>query len=50
VIVLARKDAEVLLHAVQIMNAQFQLCEWGGLSSWKIASMFGNNVWIMGCT
>jgi hypothetical protein len=22
----------------------------GALSSWKTASMFGNNVWIMGCT
>jgi hypothetical protein len=31
------------------MTEQFQLCEWG-LSSWKTASLFRNNIWIMGCT
>jgi hypothetical protein len=29
VIVLAREDAEVHLHALQMMTEQFQLCEWG---------------------
>jgi hypothetical protein len=29
VIVLAREDAEVHLHALQTMTEQFQLCEWG---------------------
>jgi hypothetical protein len=40
---LATKDAEVHLHALQIMTEQFQL------SSWKTASLLGNNVWFMGC-
>jgi hypothetical protein len=29
VILLARKDVEVHLHALQVMTEQFQLCEWG---------------------
>jgi hypothetical protein len=29
VIVLAREDVEVHLHALQIMTEEFQLCEWG---------------------
>jgi hypothetical protein len=29
VIVLAREDAEVHLHALQAMTEQFRLCEWG---------------------
>jgi hypothetical protein len=45
VIVLAREDTEVHLHALQTMIEQFQLCE-----SWKTASLFADNVWIMGCT
>jgi hypothetical protein len=28
-IVLAREDAEVHLHALQTMTEQFQMCEWG---------------------
>jgi hypothetical protein len=47
VIVLAREDVEVHLHALQTMTEQFHL--WA-LSSWKTASVFGNNAWIMGCT
>jgi hypothetical protein len=42
-IILAREDAQVHLHALQTMTEQFQLCEWEAL-------FFGNNVWIMGCT
>jgi hypothetical protein len=30
------------------MNEQFQLCDLGALSSWKTASLFRNNIWIMG--
>jgi hypothetical protein len=29
-IMLAKEDAEVHLHAPQTMTEQFQLCEWGG--------------------
>jgi hypothetical protein len=29
VIVLAREDVEVHLHALQTITEQFQLCEWG---------------------
>jgi hypothetical protein len=29
VIVLAREDVEVHVHALQTMTEQFQLCEWG---------------------
>jgi hypothetical protein len=29
VIVLAREDVEVHLHALQTVTEQFQLCEWG---------------------
>jgi hypothetical protein len=29
VIVLAREQVEVYLHALQAMTEQFQLCEWG---------------------
>jgi hypothetical protein len=44
VIVLAREDVEVHPHALQTMTEQIQL------SSWETASLFGNNVWIMGYT
>jgi hypothetical protein len=47
VILLAREDAEVHLHALTTMTEQFQPCEWG--QSWKTV-LFGNNFWIMGCT
>jgi hypothetical protein len=43
VIVLAMEDVEVHLHTLQTMTEQFQLCEWGSLTSWKTA-LFGN-VW-----
>jgi hypothetical protein len=46
---LAREDVEVHLHALQTMIEQFQLCEWGDYFSRKTASLFGNNVWMMGC-
>jgi hypothetical protein len=39
---LARERVQVLFHALQTMTEQFQL--------WKTALLFGNNVWIMGCT
>jgi hypothetical protein len=29
VIVLAREDAEIHLHALKTMTKQFRLCEWG---------------------
>jgi hypothetical protein len=48
-IVLSREDVEVPLHALQIMTEQFQLCEWG-IVLLETVSLFGNNVWIMGCT
>jgi hypothetical protein len=48
--VLAREDVDVHFHAVQAATDQFQLCEGGqALSSWRSASLLGNNVWIMGC-
>jgi hypothetical protein len=50
VIVLAGEDVEVHFHALEIMNEQFQLCEWGQYRFWETASLFGNKVWIMGCT
>jgi hypothetical protein len=50
VTVLTSEDVDVHLHAVQAATAQFQLCEGGqALSSWRSASLLGNNVWIMGC-
>jgi hypothetical protein len=33
-----QEDVEVHLHALQTMNEQFQLCEWGALSSSEITS------------
>jgi hypothetical protein len=50
VIVLAREDGEVHLHALKNMTEQFQLREWGHCHFLKSTSLFGNNVWIMGCT
>jgi hypothetical protein len=38
---------EVRLHALQTMTEQLQLREWGALSSWKSASFFRNNAWVM---
>jgi hypothetical protein len=46
VIVLAREDGEVHLHALQTVTEQFQLFEWGRCR-WKTA-LFGN-IWIIGC-
>jgi hypothetical protein len=34
----------------QRMPEELQLCEWEGLLSLETASLFGNNVWITGCT
>jgi hypothetical protein len=45
--VLAKEDVKVHLHALQTLTEQFQLCEWG---QWKTASLFGNNILIMGRT
>jgi hypothetical protein len=50
VIVLAREDVEVHHHALQIKTEQFQLCRKGAVSSWKTATFFGNNSWIIGHT
>jgi hypothetical protein len=44
VIVLAREDVEVHLHALQTMTEPFQLCELGHYRLGKIASLFGNTV------
>jgi hypothetical protein len=46
---ICRDDVEVHVHALQRMTEHFQLCEWGQ-SSWKTASLFGNNMWFMWCT
>jgi hypothetical protein len=48
VIVPAREDVEVL-HALQTMSEQFQLCE-GGIVVLETASLFGKNAWIKGFT
>jgi hypothetical protein len=37
------------LYALQTTTEQFQLCDWE-LSSWKIAALFENNDWVLGCT
>jgi hypothetical protein len=47
VIVLARNDVKVRHHALQTMNEEFLLCE---LLSCKNVSLFGNKIWIVGCT
>jgi hypothetical protein len=39
-IMLAREDVEVHLHALQTTTEQFQLCEGGH------CSLFGSNFWI----
>jgi hypothetical protein len=44
---MAWEDAEVQLHTLQTMTEQSPLCEW--VQPCKTASLFGNNVWIMGC-
>ena len=46
VIVLDREDVEVHLHAAQTKTEHFCM----GKSSWKIASLLGNNTWTTGCT
>jgi hypothetical protein len=46
VIVLAREDVEIHLHALQTMTEQFQLCEWGHRPLGKL-HCFSE---IMGCT
>jgi hypothetical protein len=50
VIVLAREDVEVHLHALQTMTEQFQLCERGRYHLGKRHRCSEGNVWIMGCT
>jgi hypothetical protein len=51
VIVLAREDVEVHLHAFQSMTEQFQLWEWGHCCLGKLHRCSEeNNVWNVGCT
>jgi hypothetical protein len=51
VIVLSREDVEVHFHALESIAEQFNLCEWGHYHlKKKTVSLFGNTVWIMGCT
>jgi hypothetical protein len=50
VIVLARNDVKVHHYALQTMTEELQLCERGNCYLEKNVSLFGNKIWIMGCT